>query len=55
MQSHAGPQLVAELPQCLKKQQATRSVATIGVATQGEQASLGYERPPANLRTSLSV
>ena len=30
MQSHAGPQLVAELPQCLKKQQAIRSVATIG-------------------------
>jgi hypothetical protein len=33
MQSHGGPQLVAELQQCLEKQQATRSVATVGAAT----------------------
>ena len=38
MQSHGGPQLVAELPQCMKKRQATRFVATIGAATQGAQA-----------------
>jgi len=45
MQSHAGPQLVAELPQCLKKQQATSSVATIGAATQGAQAGLLNRQP----------
>jgi len=45
MQSHGGPQLVAELPQGPKKQQATQSVATIGAATQGAQAGLLNLRP----------
>ena len=45
MQSHGGPQLVAELPQRFKKKQATRFVATIGSATQGAQGGLLNQQP----------
>jgi hypothetical protein len=37
--------LVAKLQHCLKKQQATGSVATVGSATQGAQAGLLNGQP----------
>src|SRR5262245_63262771 len=45
MQSHGRPQLVAELPHCLKKQQAARrSVATIGAATTPRRGPIPHSR-----------
>jgi hypothetical protein len=51
MQSHGGPKLVAELPQCLKKRQATKFVAD---DWRGDSRSASRSPEPTVLNLSVA-